>query len=123
MVAGFFAQANAYLTSIGSGNTMIGPGGPKIYYFAHNPTYASHIPFYDMTSGCNNNDITAEFGLTSFCAVPGYDRVTGWGSFNALQMSWAMNSWFWAISLRPALTSAVPATLRARTTGTTPTRQ
>ena len=108
MVAGFFAQANAYLTSIGSVYTMIGQGGPKFYYFAHNPTYASHVPFYDMTSGCNNNDITAEFGLTCFCAVTGYDRVTGWGSFNALQMSWAMNAWFLGDFAAPTVTFSGP---------------
>ncbi len=94
MVAGFIAQANSYLTSLGSSFTTIGQGNPKIYYFAHNPTYAAHYPFYDMTSGCNDNDITSKYGLTYFCAVTGYDRVTGWGSFNALQFSWAMNAWF-----------------------------
>jgi len=94
MVAGFFAQANAYLTSLGLGYTTIGQGGPKIYYLAHNPTYASHVPFYDMTSGCNNNDITALYGLGYYCAVAGYDRVTGWGSYNALQLAWGMNAWW-----------------------------
>ena len=108
MVAGFFAQANAYLTSLGSSFTMIGQGGPKFYFFAHDPTYASHIPFYDMTSGCNNNDITAEFGLGFFCAVTGYDRVTGWGSFNALQMSWAMNAWFLGDFIAPVVNFSGP---------------
>ncbi len=108
MIAGFFAQANAYLTSIEGSSAMIGQGGQKFYYFAHNPTYASHVPFYDMTSGCNNNDITAEYGLTYYCSVAGYDRVTGWGSFNALQMSWAMNSYFLGDFVAPTITFSGP---------------
>ena len=87
---------------------MIGQGGQKFYYFAHNPAYASHVPFYDMTSGCNNNDITAEYGLTYYCSVAGYDRVTGWGSFNALQMSWAMNSYFLGDFVAPTITFSGP---------------
>ena len=27
----------------------------------------------------------------SYCAGPGYDLATGWGSFNALQLAWAIN--------------------------------
>jgi len=107
-VAGFMAQANSYLYSIGLGYSSIGSAGPKIYYFAHNPTYAAHYPYYDMTSGCNNNDITAEFGLTYFCAVTGYDRVTGWGSFNALQFSWAMNAWFLGDFVAPTVNFSGP---------------
>ena len=108
MVAGFFAQANSYLTALGSSYTEIGQGNPEIYYMAHNPTYPSHDPFYDMTSGCNNNDITAEYGLGYYCAVSGYDRVTGWGSFNALQMSWAMNSYFLGDFVAPTVAFSGP---------------
>jgi len=64
-VAGFFAQANAYLLYIGSitnncynhtiGCAPIGNGNWYIYYFGQNPNYAPHYPFYDITSGCNNN--------------------------------------------------------------------
>jgi len=107
-IAGFMAQANSYLYSLGSAYTSIGQGGPKIYYFAHNPTYAAHYPYYDMTSGCNNNDITALYSLTAYCAVSGYDRVTGWGSFNALQFSWAMNAWFLGDFAAPSINFTGP---------------
>ena len=53
---------------------------------------APHYPFYDITSGCNNNDITEKYGLISFCAGPGYDLVTGWGSANMLQLAWTINN-------------------------------
>jgi len=109
-VAGFVAQANSYLYSLGSSYTSIGQGGPKIYYFAHNPTYAAHYPYYDMTSGCNNNDITALYSLGYYCAVAGYDRVTGWGSFNALQFSWAMNAWFLGDFVAPTVNFTGPLT-------------
>ena len=52
---------------------------------------APHKPFYDITSGCNNNDITAFYGLSYYCAAAGYDLATGWGSANMLQLAWAIN--------------------------------
>ena len=102
-VAGFFAQANAYLMYVGAitgqcyGGTIacapIGNGDWYIYYFGENPNYAPHYPFYDITSGCNNNDITSTYGLGYYCAGTGYDEVTGWGSINFLQLSWAINTY------------------------------
>lgn len=100
-MAGFFAQANAYLDYIGDitgtcngGHcSEIGNGNWYLYYFGHNPSYAPHYPFYDVTSGCNNNDITSEFGLGYYCAESGYDQVTGWGMVNMLQLSWAINAY------------------------------
>jgi hypothetical protein len=56
-----------------------------------NQTYAPHNPFYDITSGCNSNYYTTLYNTPFECAGPGYDMVTGWGSFNALQMAWALN--------------------------------
>lgn len=101
-IAGFFAQVNAYLLYVGSITggcytgqpcAPIGNGNQYIYYFGLNPTYAPHYPFYDVTSGCNSNNITAEYHLPYFCAGTGYDQATGWGSFNMLQLAWAINSY------------------------------
>ncbi len=99
-VAGFFAQANAYMLYIGSftggcsgaeGCAPIGIGNYYLYYFGLNRGFAPHYPFYDITSGCNNNDITIANHLPFFCAATGRDEVTGWGSFNFLQLAWAIN--------------------------------
>jgi photosystem II stability/assembly factor-like uncharacterized protein len=102
-VAGFFAQANAYLLYIGSitnncynhtvGCAPIGNGNWYIYYFGQNPNYAPHYPFYDITSGCNNNDVTLANNLSYYCAGTSYDQATGWGSFNFLQLAWAINTY------------------------------
>jgi len=106
MMAGFFAQANAYLihlddvTGNDCGSThvpcgSVGWANPYLYYFGKNPNYAPHYPFYDITSGCNSNDITAGNNtLTFYCAGSGYDSVTGWGSANMLQLAWAINTYF-----------------------------
>jgi kumamolisin len=90
-LAGFFAQEDAYLLSLGnicgSGSTACAPMGNANY-----PLYedaldgAPHNPFYDITSGCNGNDVG--FG---YCAGSGYDLATGWGSANMLQLAWAFN--------------------------------
>ena len=105
-MSGFYAQENAYLLYIQSlvGDTCgpslsapcapIGEANPYLYGEGLSPS-APHYPFYDITSGCNNNDITQEYHLSYFCAGPGYDRVTGWGSANMLQLAWAIN-WFLA---------------------------
>jgi len=98
-LAGFFAQENAYLLSIGnacgaSGTSPCAPLGDAhypIYAEALNPTPGVHVPFYDITSGCSSNDITAKDHLMAFCAEKGYDEVTGWGSANMLQLAWAIN--------------------------------
>ncbi len=107
MVAGFFAQEGAYLVYLAgvTGNDCgsfhlpceqisggMGNGNAYLYHFGLNPTYAPHYPFYDTTSGCNSNDITAANSYTAFCAGTGYDSVTGWGTANMLQLAWAINT-------------------------------
>ena len=102
-LAGFYAQENAYLLYIQSivgdtcGGSMSSPCAPLgnanwyLYYEGLHAPVAPHYPFYDITAGCNNNDITQQYGLNAFCAGPGYDLVTGWGSANMLQLAWAIN--------------------------------
>jgi len=100
-LAGFFAQENAYLLAIGNicgggGNAPCAPvGNPNpLLYEEGTVGGASHYPYYDITYGCNSNDVTqANPALTFFCAVAGYDEVTGWGSANMMQLAWALN-WF-----------------------------
>lgn len=101
-MVGFVAQENAYLLYVGSinGNTCgsnnnaacspMGRASAYLYPEGLNP-FAPHYPFYDITSGCNNNDITHKYGLSYFCAGAGYDRVTGWGSVNMFQLAWTIN--------------------------------
>lgn len=108
MVAGFIAQENAYLLAIGLGGAPIGWANYPIYYEAHNPSYAAHFPYYDIKSGCNNNDITALYGLGYYCAVAGYDRVTGWGSFNALQLARAISTYHLGDFGAPVVTFSGP---------------
>jgi len=95
MMSGFIAQANAYLLAIGLGGAPLGEVDYKIYWLASHPgsSYEAHYPFYDITSGCNSNDDTNYWGIGSYCAGSGYDLVTGWGSFNALQLSWGFNTY------------------------------
>jgi hypothetical protein len=116
-LAGIFAQENAYLLTLG--NNCLNEGGPCapmgdphyiIYYNAENPGYAPHYPFYDITSGCNDNDVTASYGLGYYCAVTGYDAVTGWGSFNALQLAWSTNTYMAGDFGAPVVTYSGPAT-------------
>jgi kumamolisin len=70
MWAGFVALANQQ--SVANGNSMIGFLNPIIYQIGVGPNYDSD--FHDITSGCDEQDL--------FCAGPGYDLVTGWGSPN-----------------------------------------
>ena len=101
-MAGFFAQENAYLLYLstitgglcnGHSCAPMGNANWYLYWFGKNPGYAPHYPFYDTTSGCNNNDVTALYGLGYSCAGTGYDTVTGWGSVNMLQLAWAINTY------------------------------
>lgn len=102
-LAGFFANENSYLLYLSStipgglcnGHTCapLGNGNWYLYWFGENPGYAPHYPFYDITSGCNNNDVTAFYGLGYYCAGTGYDLVTGWGSVNMFQLAWAINTY------------------------------
>lgn len=114
-IAGFYAQSNAYLLSLGNicGAFGVNPCSPQ--GDPHNSIYNSgknngqpHHPFYDITSGCNSNDITAAFALPFFCAGAGFDEVTGWGTVNFLQLAWANNWWNAAESGRPIVTFSGP---------------
>jgi hypothetical protein len=118
-LAGLYAQANAYLLYIGSivGNTCgpsysapcapVGNANPSLYAEGYEP-FAPHYPFYDITSGCDNNDITQRYGLSYFCAGPGYDMVTGWGSANMLQLSWMINAFVAGDGAGPVTTFSGP---------------
>ena len=116
MTSGFMAQENAYLLAIGVGCgsgygstcSPVGQVNYQIYYNGYNPTYAPHYPFYDITSGCNSNDITALYGLGSYCAGTGYDLTTGWGTFNALQLSWAISTYSAGAFANPTITFSGP---------------
>jgi len=96
-LAGFFAQENTYLNYIGpicggsgtSDCTPVGNPNPFIYY--DGGSGAPHDPFYDITSGCTSNDITAKNHLTAWCAGTGFDLATGWGSANMMQLAWGIN--------------------------------
>lgn len=112
LMSGFIAQENAYSLSMGNacdGTHNCAPIGQVDYDIYAEGGYnmsAPHYPFYDITSGCTTND-TIAFG---WCAASGYDLATGWGSFNALQMAWAIN---WEDNLAyaaPSVSYSGPAT-------------
>lgn len=119
-IAGFFAQENAYLLYIQSmvGETCggslnapcapIGNANPYLYYEAYHPSFAPHYPFYDITYGCNGNDITQRYHLTPYCAAGGYDRVTGWGSANMMQLAWTLNDFIAGDSGDPVVSISGP---------------
>ena len=86
-MSGFIAQANAYLLAIGLNGVPLGEVDYDLYYLGYNPSYPPHYPYYDVTLGCNSNDVTILYGTGAYCAGTGYDLTTGWGSFNALQLS------------------------------------
>ena len=106
-LAGFFAQENTYLNYIGNicgtdGTTACTPvGNPNSFIYEDAIDGAPHDPFYNMLSGCNDNDATQLDGLTYFCAGPGhsfdasqgtqYNLVSGWGSVNVMQLAWGIN--------------------------------
>jgi subtilase family serine protease len=121
-LAGFFAQADAYLLFINpegcynvspvGGNPCPPIGDPHVFLNGDvRSGVITHYPFYDVTSGCDNNDITASNGLGYYCAGPGYDIPTGWGSANMLQLAWDINFDLYEFSgVPPAVTFAGPAT-------------
>jgi subtilase family serine protease len=107
-LAGFFAQANAYLLSLGNvcgaGSSPCAPlGDPHAYLYDAGLYGPPHKPFYDITSGCNDNDVTAYYSLGYYCAGTGFDQVTGWGSANMLQLAWAINWYSAAAAAAPAV--------------------
>jgi hypothetical protein len=115
-LAGFFAQENSYLDYIGdacgsSGTSACSPVGaaaPFFYYNAING--APHNPFYDMLSGCSDNDVTAADDLFYYCAYTGYDPITGWGSANMMQLAWGINWELIPADGVPSLSFGGPAT-------------
>jgi len=112
-LAGFFAQENAYLLYLGNicgnnGASACAPVGNPNYYYYDNP-YQDQHPFYDITEGCNSNDVTESYHLLYFCAGPGYDRVTGWGSINALHLAWSINSALYGFGVPPTVSVTGPA--------------
>jgi len=120
-IAGFVAQENAYLLYLQSivGNTCgasesspCAPMGNANYYIYDEGINqrAPHYPFYDVTTGCNNNDINQLYGLYYFCATVGYDGVTGWGSANMLQLAWAVNNYLAGDGAGPYISFSGPLT-------------
>jgi hypothetical protein len=121
-MAGFFANENAYLlylSSVISGGLCnghacapLGNDNWYLYWFGENPGYAPHYPypFYDITSGCNNNDVTAFYGLGYYCAGSGWDAVTGWGSVYMFQLAWAINTYQAGDFGAPVVSFSGPAT-------------
>jgi kumamolisin len=101
-VAGFLAQTASYLKSLG---TVCGPqhnspcvpfGNPAPAIWIQGSTgpqggaVADHNPFYDIINGCSGGSGDPLFFM---CAGTGYDRATGWGSANMLQLAWTLISW------------------------------
>lgn len=108
-LAGFFAQEDSYLLAegsiCGSGTATCAPMGNANYpLYESGINSAPHHPFYDITSGCNSNNVG-----TGYCAGTGYDLVTGWGSANMLQLAWAFNWHLLADDGRPVVTFSGPA--------------
>jgi Pro-kumamolisin, activation domain len=100
-LAGFFAQEDAYLLSLG--HAPVGWALPQLYSIGAGA--APHDPYYDVTSGCTSNDIGA-----GWCAAAGYDLATGWGSVNMLQLAWALNWQVLPDAGAPFVTFSGPAT-------------
>lgn len=114
-LAGFFAQENSYLDKIGnvcgSGSSPCAPVGLASPFIYDAGVYgAPHDPFYDMTSGCNNNNVTVANNLFYYCAYTGYDPITGWGSANMMQLAWAINWQLIPAAGTPSLTFSGPTT-------------
>ncbi len=70
--AGLFAIVNQI-----KGGTGLGNANPRLYSLG-----VAANGFYDVTTGNNSYGTT-----TGFLAGPGYDQVTGWGSYNAYQFA------------------------------------
>jgi hypothetical protein len=107
-LAGFFAQEDSYLLAegsiCGSGSSACAPlGNANFPLYETGLDSAPHNPFYDITSGCNTNDVGP-----GYCAGSGYDLVTGWGSANMLQLAWAFNWHLLADDGRPTVAFSGP---------------
>ncbi len=129
-MAAFFARSDAYLLYLQGlvGNTC-GPsksapcaplGNANWYLYSEGYAPSSpHYPFYDITNGCNGNDITQRYHLTPYCTKSGYDRVTGWGSANMFQLGWTMNNFVAGDGAGPSITLNAPQTWHWYTTDQT----
>jgi hypothetical protein len=97
-MAGFFVQANSYLAYLAMNGRICASNPTPTCALTSQPGWAflsayagdaAQVPFYDITSGCNGGTQTNQ----GFCARPGYDLATGFGTVNMLQLSWAINYW------------------------------
>lgn len=115
-LAGFFAQENAYLLTLGNycgANhdapcAPLGRAGPILFAAVHQP----HNPFYDVTQGSNANGQS-----NGYQAVPGYDLATGLGSANMMQLAWAINYYLLSSGSTPPIVSFSGAQLDTLYTG------
>jgi Pro-kumamolisin, activation domain/Bacterial Ig-like domain (group 3) len=115
-LAGFFAQENSYLQYIGNicgsaSNVACTPAGdPHAWIYENGNGQTYHDPFYDITTGCNSNDITTAGDLPYYCAGTGFDLVTGWGSANMMQLAWGINWQLIPAYSKPSIAFSGPAT-------------
>ncbi len=97
MSSGFFARLNSYRIQMGnvcgSGSACgpIGTAAGAIYASAKIGA-SGRQPFYDVIGGDTSNNAGS-----GYLGVTGYDRASGWGTFNFLQLAYAMN-WYGGIS-------------------------
>ena len=80
-----------------------------LYREGTNSLGAPHYPFYDITSGCNSNDVALGIPYY-FCSGTGFDEVTGWGTANMLHLAWMINWSTAADDGRPTVSFGGPAT-------------
>ena len=123
-LAGYFVQVNAYLDYIHNKNgfELFAPVGfvnEQLYAIGAHPQSPAypHVPFYDITSGCNSNDVTIADGVAPYCAHGGFDQVSGWGSFNALQLAWDLNWYALGNGGNPGYTGTPAAVFKGPATG------
>jgi kumamolisin len=119
-MAGFYAQQNSYLLTLGnvcgggsSACAPIGQAGRQMYLAALDHAAQGKNPYYDITSGCTTNNAGS-----GFCGIAGYDRATGWGTMNMLQLAWANNYWSSPEASPPTVTMSGPAVNTYANSGT-----
>lgn len=103
-LAGYFANVNSYLLKLGNvcgsypfnhSCAPFGPANASLWALGRFGLGIGHNPYYDiLPTGSVNTDCIGgdnSLGLAPpYCAAVGYDQATGWGSFNMLQMAWAL---------------------------------
>ena len=103
-LAGFFAQENSYLLTLGNNCgpsydapcAPLGRAAPALYAAVNAP----HNPYYDITSGNTSNGLSV-----GYSATPGYDLATGLGSANMMQLAWAINYYLLSAGSTPPIVS------------------